>query len=167
MAEKRGLRSHILPTYINGYQAKNRSFYPFKVEWRFGVILELNFVILILVNARLRLVDKTPEAFQKIIWMMSGHHLDYYRNHPNDVGTSSRCFRTILRESLSFRPKWRNVPPKIEKNSTKCKKYASAEKAVFFTKCQKKAVFGDYLYFQNVGITLSSSLIIPLIPRRL
>ncbi|MDR1880590.1 MAG: hypothetical protein LBQ78_06615 [Tannerellaceae bacterium] len=75
---------------MNDYQAKKRAFYPFKVEWRFGAVLALNFVILIFVNARLRLVDKTSEALRKIIWMMSGHHLKHFRNHQDDVGTSPR-----------------------------------------------------------------------------
>jgi hypothetical protein len=75
---------------MNEYQAQNRSFCPFKVEWRFGAVLALNFVILIFVNARLRLANKTFEALRKIIWMMSGHHLEHFRNHQDDVGTSSR-----------------------------------------------------------------------------
>jgi hypothetical protein len=90
IAEKRGLREWVLPAYMNDYKAQKRSFCPFKVEWRFGAVLALNFVILMVVNAHLRLVDKISEAFRKIIWMMSGHHLEHPQNHQGDVRTSSR-----------------------------------------------------------------------------
>jgi hypothetical protein len=55
-------------------------------------------------------------------------------------------------------PEMAKFPSKNREKFNKMQKKASAEKAVFFTKCQEKAVFGDNLYFRNDGITPSSPL---------
>ncbi|MDR1881127.1 MAG: hypothetical protein LBQ78_09350 [Tannerellaceae bacterium] len=84
MAGKRGLRRHAFPAYINDYKAQNRSFFPFETEWRFGAIWPLNFVILIFINAQLRLIDKTSGLFRKIIWIIPGNDLDSPKKHPDN-----------------------------------------------------------------------------------